>query len=141
MIVQVAPMTIINPPSTKIEKLTVIRPNSQSLIGNTNHAISASPAPVRTARSLSPSARSNRSSPKTKSDTPSPSVIPFLELMPDTAITAPRAIRATVATQRRRPPRRTTGSGRSRIAETMFMRLTREAENASTARVRSTPMV
>ena len=43
MIVQEAPITIISPPSTKIEKLTFSSPKSQRLIGSTNQATSARP--------------------------------------------------------------------------------------------------
>ena len=38
MIVQEAPITIISPPSTKIEKLTFSSPKSQRLIGSTNQS-------------------------------------------------------------------------------------------------------
>ena len=44
-------------------------------------------------------------------------MIPFLALMPETAISAPSTIPATEATQRRRRVVSNGGSGRSRIAD------------------------
>ena len=60
MIVQVAPTTIIRPPRRKIEKFTFRSPKQPALIGSTNQATSASPAPVWTARSGTPSSAQDR---------------------------------------------------------------------------------
>ena len=139
--VQVAPITIISPPSRKIEKSTLSSPKSQRWTGSTNHAISASPAPVRTARSCRPSARRIGTRPRTASETPSPSGAAFLLPTPLAISRTPSAIDTAPSSQRRRRCFSCGGSARLRIALTMFIRLTRQAENATTASVSRTPTV
>ena len=87
MIVQVAPITIISPLRMKIPKFTLIAPNRCWRIdGTMNQTISASPAAVRTTRLLAPSASESRATPRITSETPRPSVISFLALIPLRAI-------------------------------------------------------
>ena len=59
---------------------------------------------------------------------------------PAVASAAPASTPSAPSTQRRRRCLPSRGSGRLRIAVTMFMRLTRQAENATTISVSSTPM-
>ena len=142
MIVQVAPTTIISPPRMKIEKLIFRSPKSQRLIGSTNQATSSEPGAGVDGAVVTPEqaqdrhqaedherdaeaerrSRPSRSTPGTTSSAPSTS--PAIAEEP-----APAAL-----------PFSSGGSGRLRIAVTMFIRLTRQAENATTASVSSTPI-
>ena len=124
----------------KIEKFTFSSPNSQVLIGSTNQSTSARPAPVWTARSGTPSACRSGTSPRITSETPRPSVTASFAPTPDTASAAPKSTPSAPNTRRRRRRFCSGGSGRLRIAVTMFMRLTRQAEKATTTSVSSTPI-
>ena len=99
-----------------------------------------SPAAVYTSRSGRPSARAIGTRPRTISKTPNPSVISSRPLTPATASSTPAELVTAPRSQRVLRVPVAGGSGRFRIAVTMFMRLTRQAENATTARVRSTPI-
>ena len=74
------------------------------------------------------------------SRTPNPSVTASLAAAPETASNAPAATPRRPTSQRRRRAFCAGGSGRLRIAVTMFIRLTRHAEKATTASVSSTPI-
>ena len=139
MIVQLAPITIMRPERMKIEKSSERSPNSQSLIGSTNHTTRPRPAAVRATRSGTPRRSVTGTRPSSASETPNPSVMAFLALTPDAIRRAPRMSTIAPITQDRRRPRSAGGSGRLRIAVTMFMRLTRHAEAPTTTKVSSTP--
>ena len=123
----------------KIEKFDLHRAEEPAVIGSTNQMTSASPAPVCVARSGTPSARKSGTALRIGSRTPRPSTTPFLH-----AHQRRRAAAEREPGDRQEQPAPPVlmlagGSGRFRIAVTMFMRLTREAENETTARVSSTP--
>ena len=139
MIVQVAPTTIIRPPKRKIEKSTFRSPKSQRLTGSTNQTTSASPAAVFASRSGTPSSRTSGTRLRITSEAPSPSTTPCFALTPENMNRAPRTSPATASSQRRLRFSAAGGSGRLRIAVEMFIRLTRPAEKATTAKVSSTP--
>ena len=83
-------MTIMRPPSRKIEKFSFRSPKSQRLMGSTNQITKARPAPVCTTRSGTPSACSTGTKLRMMSETPSPSTTASSPLTPDTAIKPPR---------------------------------------------------
>ncbi len=64
----------------------------------------------------------------------------FFALMPETTSRPPSRSVSAPSSQWRPDPFFAAGSGRLRIAVTMFMRLTRQAEAPTTTKVSSTPI-
>ena len=91
--VQLAPTTIISPERMKIEKSTLSVPNSQRPTGSTNQATRPSPAAVRARRGWRSQPLGHRHRPSRASETPKPSVIAFLALIPEAIRSAPRSDR------------------------------------------------
>ncbi len=125
---QVAPITIIRPPKTKREKFVFSRPSSQRGIGSVNQSTSASPAAVRTGLSGRPASERSGTALSTSTETPTPRATASFAWTPAQTKSTPSRIPTVGQSQRRLRFFAAAGSGRLRIAETMFMRLTRRAE-------------
>ena len=107
--------------------------------GRSHQTTSATPPIVYAARSGRPSARASGTSATIATETPSMKGVICAAEMP-AKTSRPPAIRPTVAqTSRKRRVRCRTGSGRFRIAVTMFSTLTRQAAIDTTTSVTSTP--
>ena len=111
---------------------------SRTLQGSIQMTTMTRPAPVKASRSEAPSRRAAGTSPITISEMPISSGVACPAAAPETATSAPRPIPSAASVQRPRRPC-AGGSGRLRMAVEIVMRLTRQAETATTASVSSTP--
>ena len=143
-------MTTHTPPTTSImpERKNISIPcfisgriDSQIEPGSSHHPSRTSPAVVKAARSGIPKCRASRAIPMITTEVPSMK-------LPSCSLWRPENVMKTPATGtkifRINPLmvlRVTRGSGMSRMARTMFSRLTRQDETRTTAKVRTIPRV
>ena len=137
---QTSPTTTIRPAAIQVEKSIASSPKtaSMTLQGTIQITTMSRPAAVYASRSETPSRRTAGTSPTRTSEMPSSRGVAWPAAAPDRARTAPRPTPSAASVQRPRLPCGG-GSGRSRMAVEMVMRLTRQAETATTARVSRTP--
>jgi hypothetical protein len=139
--VHVAPKTMTRPATIQTEKSQVNVPTRASYTpaGSSHQPTRARPATVCATRSPTPRARAIGTSPTMAIETPSRKGVAVPAEAPASA-TRPPAATAT-APRHQWAPRvgRVTGEGRLRMAVTTSRTLTRQADNATTTRVSTTP--
>ena len=139
MSAQLAPTTIISPERMKIEKSMLERAEQPAAHREHEPGHEAEAGAVRAIRSASAEPLRDRDHAQHESETPKPSVIAFFAWIPETMRSAPSPITAAPSSHRLRVSAWAGGSGRLRIADTMFIRLTRHADAVTTTNVSSTP--